>query len=164
VLVTLAVGGWLAVLNFAADISGSANLLLNLLTILIAVGVAIPAVKSRRKDATIKDLTEALDAKDKRVKTLAEELKDRTQQVRQIEQAAQHCTTEAAKWQAKYEEAKQYTAAEAVQQFEAALQAHSARVSERHEVLIQQGEATARSLGSIADVLARIESRTAPPQ
>jgi hypothetical protein len=101
---------------------------------------------------------------DKRVKTLAEELKDRTQQVRQIEQAAQHCTTEAAKWQAKYEEAKQYTAAEAVQQFEAALQAHSARVSERHEVLIQQGEATARSLGSIADVLARIESRTAPPQ
>lgn len=157
----LLIGGWLAFEGVTASVSTQANLLLNVLTILLAIGVAIPALKSKRKDATIKDLTDALEAKDDLLEARTTERDEAQQQKRQIEQAAQHCTTEAAKWQAKYEEAKQYTAQEAVKHFEAALESHSARVAERHEILIQQGQATAQALASIADVLSRIEQRGA---
>jgi predicted lipid-binding transport protein (Tim44 family) len=148
----LAALGLFGILNVSADVSAQANLLLNVVTIAIAVGVAIPALKSKRKDATIKDLNDALQAKTEAL--AASEL-----QKRQLEQGAQHCKQEATRWQAKYEEASNYTAEEAVKHFEAALEAHSGRVAERHEVLIRQGEATASSLASIAATLERIERR-----
>jgi FtsZ-binding cell division protein ZapB len=143
----------------AISLGDKANLIFNVLTVGFVLYVIFRGGKSRLKDETIKDLQASVEGKDIRVKTLAEDLREARQQTRQIEHAAGHCKEEATRWQAKYEEAKQYTAREAVEHFDEALARHSTLVAERHAVLIQQGEQTTLALAQVASTLASIEER-----
>jgi large-conductance mechanosensitive channel len=155
----LSAAGFLWAEGATISLGDKANLAFNVLTIGFVLYVIVRGGKGRVKDQTIKDLQDSTQAKDERNKTLAAELRDAKQQARQIEQAANHCQTEATKWKAKYEEAKQYTSKEAVEHFEEALAKHSGLVAERHAVLIDQGSANAAALSTIASTLATIERK-----
>lgn len=155
----LSAAGYLWAEGATISLGEQANLIFNVLTVGFVLFVIVRGGRGRVKDQTIKDLQDSILAKDARVTTLLDDVKATKQQVRQIEQAANHCKTEATKWEALYKEAKQYTSKEAVEHFEEALARHSGLVAERHKVLIDQGTANAAALSSIAATLTMMEQR-----
>lgn len=150
---------WLWSESIALSVGAPLNFLVNVAGALAVVYAIIKVGKSKVKDDTIKDLQNSIEAKDGRLRDLSEEVKNARQQTRQIEQAAHHSKTEAEVWRGKYQEAKEYTAEEAVKHFEIALESHSGRVAGVHEVLIQQGQQNTKALGEIASALSHIEQR-----
>jgi transposase len=158
-LTALFAGAFTAAQFLAAGIGDRTNVVLNVLTIVIAVGVSVPVVRNRRKDQTIKDLNDALTAKDARVRELRDELSAAHLGKRQIEQAAMHCREEATQWRARYEEIEKYTAEVAVKQFEEALERHAQTVAGRHQVLIEQGKTISASQERITATLERIADK-----
>lgn len=142
----------LALIESLAAIGDSLNVYLNLFTILLVVGAALPVIKSRRKDATIRDLEEAMTAK----AALAEE---RAEQLRQLEQGCQHLKTEGAEWKARYEEQSRYTAESAITHFEELMDEHRGQVAERHGQLLQLAQTTATALEGVCATLERLENR-----
>jgi vacuolar-type H+-ATPase subunit I/STV1 len=136
------------------------NLALNIGTVVVVYVVARRLAKTKIKDGTISDLEKAGAAKDERLKESAERDRARLQQVRQLEQAAHHCQTEATKWRAKYEEAKEYSAQPAVEHFEALLAEHSGKVAERHGMMLDALERMTSTLATIEERLTKGSTST----
>jgi glutaminase len=127
------------------------NVYLNLFTILLVVLVAWPVARTKRKDATIKDLQDAVAAKDARNKELSEGLHASRQQVRQLEQGSQHLKTELARIEGAHEELQKYTAQPAIEQFQVDLAAMRAELAERHTATLDAMHEQTRALALIAE-------------
>lgn len=149
-MLTLKLAALVEAATFLAALSDEINVGLNLFGILLIVLAAIPVARSRRKDQTIKDLGEALEAKTRLVDELHEAQ-------RQLEQGCHHLKTEAAEWQARYEEQAKYTAEAAVAHFESVMDEHRQQVAERHGALLAMGAETTRCLEQLVERLDRIE-------
>jgi hypothetical protein len=124
------------------------NLLLNILTILIACAVAVPIMKSRRKDETIKDLNASLAAADRRLEDAQAEVAGAQVRANQMEEACKYAVKEQEKWHARYEEQRKYTAQGAVTHMEELLIDHRDQVAERHEHMIT-------ALDKLTDILTK---------
>jgi hypothetical protein len=138
----------------ATGVPDPQNLIVNVATVAVVYVVARRLAKTKIKDGTISDLEKAGAAKDERLKESAERDRARLQQIRQLEQAAHHCQTEATKWQAKYEEAKEYSARPAVEHFESLLAEHSSTVAQRHAMMLDALERMTAALATIEERLA----------
>lgn len=114
-MIALVLSGLVSAQLALGSIGDRLNIALNLGTIAVVVLVAVPLARSKRKDGTIKDLNDELNAKERRISTLTAEVADAKQQARQIEQAANHCQTDATRWRAKYEELQPFTAEKALE-------------------------------------------------
>lgn len=112
------------------------NLVLNLFTLALIAVAAVPVLRSRRKDAIIKELNDVCDVKERREKELEKDLAGAQARANQAEEAAKFSVKEAEKWQARYEEQSKYTAPEAVMQIESELAEHRQQVAERHERIL----------------------------
>jgi hypothetical protein len=106
----LVIAAWLGVAQGSTFNFAPANLLLNGVTLGIAIFVAVRAGKSKVKDETIKELQDLVSAKDSRNRELRDDLDVEKQHVRQIEQGASHLREQLVVAEAKYEEQSQFTA------------------------------------------------------
>lgn len=132
-----------------AAITDTTNLIVNLLTVVvILVGflAAAPYARGKRSAKAIEDLEHALNAAEKRIEAAeitAQEAKDE----------AVKCHTESAEWKARYEEARRYTAREAVEHFEKMMAEHSARVATRHEAMLKHLEIQTEASRNLAELI-----------
>jgi ABC-type transport system involved in cytochrome bd biosynthesis fused ATPase/permease subunit len=145
-VVALIASGLLSAQLALGTIGDRLNVALNFGTILIVVLVAIPLARSKRKDATIKDLNDALEAKDKRLEESVTDVAEAKQQARQIEQAAAHCRDEATAWRSKYEEQSKYTAPEAIAAFVEMAKSTERSHERRHKEVMAALEALTASV------------------
>lgn len=112
------------------------NLVLNALMLAIAALVAVPLVRSRRKDGTITDLEKALHAKTELGDQLERDLAGATSRANVAKEASEHLRNELAAATARYEEQAKYTAEGAVLHLEHTLAEHREQVAERHERIL----------------------------
>lgn len=126
------------------------NVVLNVVMLLVAALVALPLIRSRRKDATIKDLEAELDAAHRRRDGALEDLAGAQKRANMGEEAIKHLRTELAAAQARYEEQSKYTAKEAVTHLEQLMVEHREQVAARHELMLEQLTAMNQTLGVVA--------------
>lgn len=143
----------LLVEEFVAVAVFDLNLLLNVLMLVMAVVVAVPIVRSRRKDATIAELEKLAHGRGERIVDLEADVKGVQARADAAEDAAKGCQTEIATWRARYEEQSKYTAEGAVTHLDDVLKEHREQVADRHEKIIEQLDANRVVLEAIAERL-----------
>lgn len=132
-----------------ASVTDTTNFFLNLLTVVVIVigfWAALPYARGKRAAKAIEDLEHALNAAQERItaaEVTAQEAKDE----------AIKCHSEAAEWKTRYEEARRYTAREAVEHFEAMMADHSNKVAERHEKMLQHLEIQTEASRNLAELI-----------
>jgi hypothetical protein len=94
------------------------NLLFNAVMFLVAVGLAFPIAKDRRKSQTIQTQNNLIDA-------LTKDNEAKEQAHRNLEQGSHHLKAELAAAEARYEEALKYTSRDSVERFEGLLTAQT---------------------------------------
>lgn len=112
------------------------NLILNLSMFAILAAGAFGAGRSQRMRSTISDLTAALDAKDERLKELAEDIRLLGERASRAELRVVECEKAITGWEARYEELNRYAAKGAVERFEEMIRSHDEAVLGRHEKMI----------------------------
>jgi uncharacterized protein involved in exopolysaccharide biosynthesis len=95
--------------------------LLSVFTIVLLVVAAVPVVRSRAKDAIIKDYRETLASKDARIAALETDLRGAQERANAAESRAHECEKSIAGHEARYEELKGYAAPEAFERIAAQL-------------------------------------------
>jgi hypothetical protein len=137
----LVIAGWLGFGNLVAqaqalDLS-RLNALLNVALLVVVFVAAIPLVKSKRKDATIQDLNDSLEARDRRIIDLTNEAVEARQQTRQIEQGVAHLKEELAAAHTANEVLERFTAEHALTAVMTAMQTADQGHERRHmEVML----------------------------
>lgn len=124
-------------LDLLAAVQLDLNLMLNVLMLVIAGLVAVPLVKSRRKDGTIKDMEAAYEAACRRRDEALRDLQGATARANVARESSEHLRNELAAANARYEEQEKYTAKGAVTHMEEILIEHRDQVAERHELMLE---------------------------
>lgn len=135
------------------------NLLLNILVFAAAVVVAVPWLRSKRKDGVIRELEEVVDTKDRLIVSLRDDIKGVAQRADQLAERVTSCERAAAEWQARYEEQSKYTAREAFTHFEQIMSQHSNQVAERHAAMLDVLNTLTRSHSDLIVKLSGLVAR-----
>lgn len=93
----------------------SVNALLNVLTILVALAVAFPVIRSKRKDAVIHEQKQVIESHKNRLDALDADLIGACERADEAEEWAHKSETNAEHWRARYQEQEKYTAPEALE-------------------------------------------------
>lgn len=136
-LYELAAAGSIALTQLAAQLADNANTALNLFTIVLVVIAAVPVIKSRRKDAIIKDLEAALHAKDERMVELREELLGAQARADANDDRAHAAEKREAECRAKYDEIQKYTAGPVLVELKEILVDREHHDKTRHDQLLE---------------------------
>ena len=128
---------------------------LNIMILLVAALAAVPLMKSKAKDQTIKDLNDSLIAADRREDDLKKEVAGAQTRANAMEEACKFATKEKEKWEARYQEQSKYTAKGAVTHMEQLLVEHREQVAQRHEHMID-------ALDKLTEVLINNKSERGP--
>lgn len=129
------------------------NLILNAVGLIALAVAAFRVGFVRRSSETITDLERAIAAKDRRIDALEEDVAGLGKRASAAEQRAHECEKAVARWEARYEELKQYTAEPAILHFEELMREHREQVQKRHEAMLTQLAAQASALNSHGELL-----------
>jgi glutaminase len=147
---TLAIVTGYQAVTLTDHVSDPQNFIINVGTVVVVYIVARRLAKTKIKDGTIRDLQDSNAAKDERIKEYEERNRALVQQIRQTEQAATFCKTEATEAKARYDELQKYTAQPAIERFHADLTELRAELAERYEAQIKAMAEMTRTLGVVA--------------
>lgn len=128
------------------------NVVFNIATIVVAIAVAFPVIRSRRKDATIRELIQALEAKDALIETLHADIEGLKTRAKRAEDDCHEIKLRANHWEARYHEQEKYTAQGALEQIGerlAGLQTAITTAFDSHGELIMKN----------AELLSKLEDR-----
>lgn len=120
VLVTLRITALLgaALIDFAVFAYASfdqLNVIFNIATIVVAIAVAFPIIRSRRKDVTIRELSQSVDSKDTLLESLRDDIEGLKIRAKRSEDECHEVKLRAEHWEARYTEQARYTAEGALQ-------------------------------------------------
>lgn len=124
----------LAVLTVAAI--DDLNAFLNVVTIVIALIVAFPVIRSKRKDAVIKEQKEVIESHQQRIEACLADLDGAVSRANDAEVLAARHERDACDWRARYEEQEKYAAPEAFK----SIDRHLARIEELLRMWIVKDE------------------------
>jgi hypothetical protein len=100
-------------LYVAAATVNDFNVWLNVITIVIALAVAVPVIRSRRKDAALDQQEKVIAANERRINQLERDLAGATRRAEQAAEEATRAAHDATHWRSKYEEQEKYAAPQA---------------------------------------------------
>lgn len=138
------------------------NTVLNVAMFLLVAVVAVPVLRSKRKDGIIDEQAKVIESHERRINALEQDLKGAQDRANEVSVALAEANNRAAAAEARYEEQLKYTARPAVEQFERMLLDHQRGVQERHELMI---EALKRQTAALDELLRHhggIPPRTSP--
>lgn len=92
------------------------NVIFNIATIAVAIAVAFPVIRSRRKDVTIRELVQAADSKDTLIEALKSDVEGLKVRAIRAEDNCRAAEIKAEHWEARYHEQENYTAKGALEQ------------------------------------------------
>lgn len=144
------------VLDIAAWLAsqiGDVNVILNVVTILVALAVAYPIIRSRRKDMTIADLEKALDARNERLTETQEALEGASVRADAAEATKQKLREEIAGLEGEMRHLKLYAAPQAFESIAAELASvrttMSESISAQGELVLKTTELQSKSLEAL---------------
>lgn len=128
------------------------NVIFNIATIAVAIAVAFPIIRSRRKDVTIRELAQACDSKDSLIVALQTDVNGLKTRAQRAEDDCHETKIRAEHWESRYHEQEKYTA-------QGALEVIGERLAGLEHVLTSAFQSHGELILKNAELLAKLEGR-----